>query len=288
MSKVIVCGALGYMGQQIIELLNREIELDFIGGVERKEIVSADSTIENKPLVSDLSSIIDNCDIIVDFTNPLATIEHIKISANALKPIVIGTTGMNDEQMQIIKGYSEQIPVLVSPNMSIGINLLFRLLKEAANVLSDFDVEIMEIHHHRKKDAPSGTAKQLYRILKEIYTDANATYGREGLVGARTKSEIGIHSLRGGDIIGEHTIIFAGEGERLELTHKAHSRRTFAVGTIKALRFLLEADKGYYDISFNASGDIETDQTLDTAIIMAIGEEARAGTREIPASVYLD
>ncbi len=248
MSKVIVCGALGYMGQQIIELLNREIELDFIGGVERKEIVSADSTIENKPLVSDLSSIIDNCDIIVDFTNPLATIEHIKISANALKPIVIGTTGMNDEQMQIIKGYSEQIPVLVSPNMSIGINLLFRLLKEAANVLSDFDVEIMEIHHHRKKDAPSGTAKQLYRILKEIYTDANATYGREGLVGARTKSEIGIHSLRGGDIIGEHTIIFAGEGERLELTHKAHSRRTFAVGTIKAIRFLLEAKKGFYDM----------------------------------------
>jgi 4-hydroxy-tetrahydrodipicolinate reductase len=151
--------------------------------------------------------------------------------------------------MGTMKKASARIPIVYAPNMSVGVNLLFRLVAEAAGILNEgYDVEIVEMHHRMKKDAPSGTAAKIADIVKRVRAGGKEVHGRQGVIGERSPEEIGIHALRGGDVVGEHTVIFAGSGERLELTHKASSRRTFAAGVIRAIRFVQDQKPGLYDM----------------------------------------
>lgn len=259
--KVIVTGAGGRMGSSIITAIYQDPTLLLTGVVEKKghPYIGQDAGIlagvgeTGVKIVDNLEEIIEEAEVIVEFTNPEATLKHLEYAYHYHKKMVIGTTGLTEAQMEKIKEYSQKIAIVYSPNMSIGVNLLFNLVKEVTKIIGeDFDIEIIEAHHHHKKDAPSGTAKKLAQIiadtlnrdLKEV-----AVYGRCGLIGERNKKEIGIMALRGGDIVGEHNIIFAGEGERIELIHKAHSRITFAKGALKAAKWLQNKKKGLFSMN---------------------------------------
>lgn len=191
-------------------------------------------------------------DGVIDFSAPEATLSLIDEAVQTGKPVVIGTTGLGEAQINAIKKASEIIPVIVSPNMAVGVNLLFKLTEIAAKTLKDrYDIEIFEAHHRHKKDAPSGTAKKLLEIVKSSASeliDFRSVDGRSGIIGERSKDEIGMMVLRGGDIVGEHTVFFIGEGERLELTHRATSRNNFAMGAVLALEFLLHQPPGMYSM----------------------------------------
>lgn len=200
----------------------------------------------------DLSGIIENCDVVIDFSSHTATPGIAKLCADYAKGIVIGTTGHSSQDRSEITQFSTRIPMVLSSNFSTGVNTLFWLTRKAAEILgSSFDLEIVEMHHRLKRDAPSGTAKSLAEILAEVrkeQLDRVARYGRSGIVGERTSPEIGIHSVRGGDVVGDHTVIFANVGERVELTHKASSRDTFANGALRAARWLVGQKPGLYDM----------------------------------------
>ncbi|MDP3947841.1 MAG: 4-hydroxy-tetrahydrodipicolinate reductase, partial [bacterium] len=191
-------------------------------------------------------------DIFIDFTNPITAMETLRCAKKLGKKAVIGTTGLGLEELKEAKEIAQEIAIVLSPNMSIGVNLLFNLVGEVVRVLGkDYDIEIIEAHHRGKKDAPSGTALKLGEIIasnqgKEL--SAVAIYGREGATGPRTREEIGIHGIRAGDIIGEHTVMFAGVGERIELIHRAHSRENFAHGALRAVIWLSEQTKGLYSM----------------------------------------
>jgi 4-hydroxy-tetrahydrodipicolinate reductase len=199
-----------------------------------------------------LEDSIQGTDQIVEFTNPEVSLQHLKIAADFKKTMVIGTTGFSPEAIEEMKQIAENTPCLFSPNMSLGVNLLFKFAADIALSLGDgYDIEIVESHHRFKKDAPSGTAKKIAREIakaKNIHLEDVAIYGREGMIGERKKGEIAIHSIRGGDITGEHTIIYTALGERVELTHRAHSRDTFAHGTIKAIKFMEGKSSGFYEM----------------------------------------
>ena len=199
-----------------------------------------------------MEEIIQNADQIIEFTNPQVSLEHLEIAAKYKKAMIIGSTGFSGEEITKMKNLSRNIPFLFSPNMSLGVNLLFKLAAETAAALGDdYDIEIVEAHHRFKKDAPSGTAKKLAQEIaqaKGINLNEVAIYGREGIIGERKKGEIGIHSIRGGDIAGEHTVMFTALGERLQLSHKAHSRDTFAHGSIQAIKFMEGKSPGFYEM----------------------------------------
>jgi 4-hydroxy-tetrahydrodipicolinate reductase len=195
---------------------------------------------------------IDACDVVIDFSNPSATDALCHACRDSKKPAVIGTTGHSQSERALIEEMTRSVPVVFSPNYSVGVNALFWLTRKAAGMLgSDFDLEITEMHHRLKKDAPSGTAKKLAEILCEVRQldyEKDVRHGREGLVGERTAKEIGLHSIRGGDVVGDHTVTFAGAGERLELTHKAASRETFALGALRAARWVAGKPPGLYSM----------------------------------------
>ncbi|MEA2021476.1 MAG: 4-hydroxy-tetrahydrodipicolinate reductase, partial [Candidatus Caldatribacteriota bacterium] len=199
-----------------------------------------------------LKDIIQGADQVVEFTNPKVSLQHLKTVSKHNKTMIVGTTGFSVKEIDEMKELAQSIPFLFSPNMSLGVNLLFKLAADAAVSLGDgYDIEIIESHHRFKKDAPSGTAKKIAREIaraKKINLDDVAIYGREGMIGERKKSEIAIHSIRGGDITGEHTVMFTALGERIELTHKAHSRDTFAHGTIQAIKFMEGKPAGFYEM----------------------------------------
>jgi 4-hydroxy-tetrahydrodipicolinate reductase len=187
--------------------------------------------------------------VVVDFTNPAGAAHHIGVCAQHGVPAVIGVTALHQDQMETIRKAAGRIAVVYAPNMSVGVNLLFRLVAETAGILDEgYDVEIVEMHHRMKKDAPSGTASKIAEIVRNVRHAGREVHGRQGLVGERNPQEIGLHALRGGDVVGEHTVIFAANGERLELTHKASSRRTFAAGVIRAIRFVTGQKPGLYDM----------------------------------------
>lgn len=258
MLRVAIAGCSGRMGKSLIQAAqndkdikvtaatvspsskdkNRDIGL--IAGIEPLQIKSSDN----------LKSIIEHFDILIDFTNPVATLEHLKICAQHHKRLVIGTTGLTQEQEIALKKMSSTIPLVFAPNMSIGINLCFGLLKQAAHVLGDtVDIEIIEAHHRHKLDAPSGTALKMGEIIASTLgrdLTTVSSYGRQGMDNPRKRETIGFSSIRGGDIVGEHTVIFAGEGERLEITHRASQRHIFAQGAIKAAKWLASKEKGFY------------------------------------------
>jgi 4-hydroxy-tetrahydrodipicolinate reductase len=262
MIKVVVAGAAGRMGSRVINVLSSCEGILLSAAVERnghpllgKDVHSlAGIPSSEKPtiIIDDLVTALKGGNVLIDFTAPEATLNHVKICSDLGKPVVIGTTGFTKEQMETIYQYAQKIPCMLSPNMSIGINLCFRILSEIAKTIgNDYDMEIVEVHHHSKKDAPSATAIKMAQIIAQAVNrnlDEVGVYARKGIIGERTKKEIGIQTLRAGDIIGEHTVMFAGMGERIEITHRAHSRDTFAAGAARAAKWIISAKPGMYDM----------------------------------------
>jgi len=260
MIKAVVTGAAGRMGSRIINVLSTSEGIRLSGAVERKghALVGQDScgpaglpaggvlTV----ITDDLAAALKTGDVLIDFTFPESSLEHIRTCADLGKPLVIGSTGFSKEQLDEIGQYVRKIPCVLSPNMSIGVNLCFKVLEEIARTIGDdYDMEIVEAHHRMKKDAPSGTAMKMAEIIARAVNrnlDEVGVYARKGMIGERTKKEIGIQTLRAGDIVGEHTVMFAGKGERIELTHRAHSRDTFAAGAVRAAKWLVGKKPGLY------------------------------------------
>ncbi|WP_029520821.1 4-hydroxy-tetrahydrodipicolinate reductase [Persephonella sp. IF05-L8] len=261
MVKVIISGILGRMGQRIAQLAFEDKNLEIVGGVESPDCVHSHDNVRDilgenidAPIVSDLAKIIDKGDVIIDFAgNTEAVLGHVRLAAadKNKKAMVIGTTGWTEDQLKEIKELSKDIPIVLAPNMSIGVNLLFKLVQEAAKALKGkgYDIEVIEMHHRFKKDAPSGTAVKIVDILKQETGIKNVIYGREGIYeNGRPDDEIAVFALRGGDVVGEHTVIFAGMGERIELTHKAGSRDIFAKGAVEAAKWIKDKPAGLYDM----------------------------------------
>jgi 4-hydroxy-tetrahydrodipicolinate reductase len=212
--------------------------------------VGTQDTITHLVIRDDLAEVIDKGDVIIDFTEPKSSIAHLKVAEEHKKAIVIGTTGFSDADLARIRE-TRDTRVVFSPNMSMGMNLMFDLVERAARILKDnFDIEILEMHHKWKKDAPSGTALRIKDIIEQA-DKARAweeVYGRQGVIGERKKDELAVLALRGGDIVGEHTVFFAGVGERLEITHRAYSRENFARGALIAARWLVKQGNGVYSM----------------------------------------
>ena len=203
-------------------------------------------------LGDDIAKEINGCDVVIDFSHPNASASLSRACREAKKPAVIGTTGHSTEERAVLEELVLSVPVVLSPNFSVGVNALFWLTRKTAQMLGDdFDLEITEMHHRLKKDAPSGTAKKLAEILceaRQLDYAKNVRHGRQGLIGERPANEIGVHSIRGGDVVGDHTVTFAGAGERLELSHKAASRETFALGALRAARWIVGKPPGLYSM----------------------------------------
>jgi 4-hydroxy-tetrahydrodipicolinate reductase len=237
MIKVIITGAKGRMGKALIACAPNFRELEIVGQID---------------VGDDLGAVIARGDVVVDFSSQTATVSVADLCAQHQKALVIGTTGHTDTNTFEVRLRKAQIPIVWASNFSTGVNALFWLTRKAAEILGpDFDLEIIEIHHRLKKDAPSGTAKTLAGILadvRKLHLEKAARHGRVGMVGERTLTEIGIHSVRGGDVVGDHTVIFANTGERLELTHKASSRDTFANGALRAALWVVKQKPGLYDM----------------------------------------
>jgi 4-hydroxy-tetrahydrodipicolinate reductase len=235
MTKVIITGSKGRMGQALITCAGRIPEIQVTGQIDEGD---------------DLRQIIEKGDVVIDFSFHSVTASVAEVCAKNKKSLVIGTTGHSEEEKKTISRFQAEIPMVWSSNYSTGVNTLFWLTRKAAEILgSGFDLEVLEMHHRLKKDAPSGTATTLLEILGDVRNlqlkDA-LRHGREGITGERTNSEIGIHAIRGGDVVGDHTVIFAGNGERLELTHKASSRETFANGALRAAQWVVKQKPGLY------------------------------------------
>jgi len=237
MIRIIITGAKGRMGQALVSCGKNCRDLKIVAAIDRGD---------------DLKTVISKTDAVIDFSSHDATPEIVESCAKNKKAIVIGTTGHSNAEQSAIHKYQTKIPMVWASNFSTGVNTLFWLTRKAAEILgTDFDLEIIEMHHRLKKDAPSGTAKSLAEILAEVrqqQLEKVARHGRAGIVGERTNSEIGIHSIRGGDVVGDHTVIFANAGERLELTHKASSRDTFANGALRAALWVVKQKPGIYDM----------------------------------------
>ena len=237
MTRIIITGAKGRMGQALISCAARNAELEITGKIDTGD---------------DIKAVIDQADVVIDFSFHSATAEIAELCAAHKKALVVGTTGHTDGEKSKIKGQQAKIPIVFSSNYSTGVNTLFWLTRKAAEILGpSFDLEIVEMHHRMKKDAPSGTASTLAEILATVrkqQLDEVLRNGRKGIVGERTSSEIGMHAVRGGDVVGDHTVIFAANGERLELTHKASSRDTFANGALRAAQWVACQKPGLYDM----------------------------------------
>lgn len=261
MIKTVVAGVSGRMGSTIAKLVHADEELALVGGFERADHpkigVDIGEVIGIGPLgikvVGTPETIVPEADVVIDFTYHSASLNHLKIAQKYNKPIVIGTTGFTPEEMAEIQGMAGSVRCVLSPNMSVGVNLLFKVVPQVAKILGEeYDIEIVEMHHRMKKDAPSGTAMKLAQLVAEVMgrdLEKVSVYGRKGLVGERKKEEIGVLSLRGGDVVGEHTVYFAGLGERIEITHRASSRETFARGALRAAKWIVKQKKnGIYDM----------------------------------------
>jgi len=234
---LLVNGSKGRMGQTIIACAKGDPAVSVAAEIDAGD---------------DFASALALCDAVIDFSHHAITGQIARDCAASRKILVVGTTGHSGQEIDAIRDAAKIIPIVFAPNFSVGVNTLFWLTRKAAEILGpDFDLEVVEMHHRLKKDAPSGTAKRLAEILAEArgltYAE-DARHGREGMVGERTPSEIGVHAVRGGDVVGDHTVIFAGQGERLELAHKASSRETFAQGAIRAVKWAAGQPPGLYDM----------------------------------------
>ena len=236
--KLTVTGRNGRMGQQVL------------AAIEAEENATAHSTHD---VGEDLAAALSDTEAVIDFTLPALTAELLAKAVSSNIALIIGTTGHSDEQRAAIAEAAKSIPIVYASNYSTGVNLLFHLTRKAAAILGNdaFDIEVTEMHHRHKVDAPSGTARTLLEILNEETNTSyenDVTHGRVGEPGPRPNKEIGMHTLRGGDVVGDHTVMFAAEGERFELTHKASSRMTFASGAVRAALWLKDQPAGLYDM----------------------------------------
>lgn len=244
MRKLIIGGSGGKMGSAVAQI-SSEYGFDVIAGFD---FFSQKSY--NFPVYDDPTSCLEKTDVIIDFSNPAALEGILNYACRTKTPVVIATTGYSESQMEFINTTSKVIPIFMSANMSIGINLLISLVKKCAGILyEDFDIEIIEKHHNKKADAPSGTALMLAEAINSsLPSKRELLYGRSPDTGRRSKDEIGMHSVRGGSIVGEHEIIFAGNDEVLELKHSVASREVFAVGALKAAKFILDKPCGIFSM----------------------------------------
>lgn len=237
MTKVIINGSKGRMGQALLRCAANMPELEVVGAIDQGD---------------DLAALIAKCDAVIDFSFHSATLGVAKVCAQHKKAIVVGTTGHSAEDKAAITALKSQIPMVIATNYSTGVNTLFWLTRKAAEILGPgFDLEVVEMHHRLKKDAPSGTATTLLEILadvRKLQLEEALRHGRKGITGERTNAEIGIHAIRGGDVVGDHTVIFAANGERVELTHKASSRDTFANGALRAASWVVKQKPSLYDM----------------------------------------
>ncbi len=260
MIRVAVTGAAGRMGRTLVQAIDEASDLELGAALERSDsdFLGTDAGELagvgrlNVAIGADIDAVLEAFDVLIDFTVPAATLVHAERCAAAGKALVIGTTGFDDAGLAQIRAAATQVPILMAPNMSVGVNLVFKLLQIAAETLGDsVDIEVIEAHHRHKIDAPSGTAVRMGEILAEAtgrrLADV-AVYGREGITGERKRETIGFETIRAGDIVGDHTVLFAGLGERIEITHRAHSRMNFAQGALRASRFLAGAQPGMYDM----------------------------------------
>ena len=253
MIRAVVAGAAGRMGSRILSMLRDEKDFEVTGAFERPgtEFIGRDAG--GIRIVAGIEPALENgADVMIDFTAPAATMQNASICAARGVAVVIGTTGLGGEQKSDLRELARRIPLLLAPNMSVGVNVLFRLVAEAARALgSAYEVEIVEMHHRMKRDAPSGTALRLAEVAAEaLGLSAQDAFvcQRHGDVGPRRKGTIGVQALRGGDVVGEHTVHFLADGERLELTHEATSRDNFARGAVRAARWLAGKEPGFYDM----------------------------------------
>ena len=237
MTRLIITGAKGRMGQALVGCAPHHRELEVVGLIDQGD---------------DLAAVIAGCDVVIDFSSHTATASIAELCTHHAKALVVGTTGHGDAEKSRITQHAARIPMVLASNYSTGVNTLFWLTRKAAEILGPgYDLEVVEMHHRLKKDAPSGTAKSLAEILAHVRQQQLAKvarHGRAGIVGERTDAEIGIHSVRGGDVVGDHTVIFATNGERVELTHKASNRDTFANGALRAAGWVVNQKPGLYDM----------------------------------------
>jgi len=254
-----MAGACGRMGRRILELAAAADDIEIAGAFDISPHAGSELVVgseHGRPQIitvgRDAATEAAKADVLIDFTVAEACLANVQAATAAGKPSVVGTTGLSEADRNALADCAERVPVVYAPNMSVGVNLLFKLTGQVARVLGlDYDIEITEIHHNQKKDSPSGTAARLAECAAEaLGLDASAAvvHGRHGAPGPRPAREIGVHSLRGGDVVGEHTVVFVGRGERLELTHRAHSRDNFARGALRAARFVCSAAPGLYDM----------------------------------------
>jgi 4-hydroxy-tetrahydrodipicolinate reductase len=248
------------MGARLISLLKDSASLQLVGAIENNAHPAIGEDAGERAgcgrtgivITDELSPLLSDGDVVVDFSVPSATMDHLRVVAHHSRAMVIGTTGLSPSQLNELMALSEKVACVFSPNMSVGINVIYKVIAEMAKTLGDeYDIEVIEAHHRLKKDAPSGTALKMADILaRAVDRDLNqvGVYARKGLVGERTKAEIGMQTIRAGDIVGDHTVIFGGIGERIEITHRAHSRDTFASGALRAAAWVVTQPPGLYDM----------------------------------------
>ena len=260
MVRIAVTGAAGRMGKTLIEAIQTAEGLTLAAaiehsgssllGVDAGELAGVGKL--NVTVVDSLEKVKDDFDLLIDFTRPEVTMDNVAFCTENGKKMVIGTTGLNAEQKQVLEGAAGKTAIMFASNMSVGVNLCFKLLDVAARVLGDdVDIEIIEAHHRHKVDAPSGTALSMGEVVANALgrdLEACAVYGREGITGPRDRQTIGFETIRAGDIVGDHTVLFAAEGERVEITHKASNRMTFAGGAMRASKWLSDKNKGLFDM----------------------------------------
>jgi 4-hydroxy-tetrahydrodipicolinate reductase len=259
LQKVAIAGSTGRMGRALIEAVFQSPDLRLHAALERPDspLLGKDAgEFLGSPcgvrIAADVEAAVADSDVLIDFTRPEGTLRHLQACAARGVKIVIGTTGMSQDQKGAIADAANRTAIVFAPNMSVGVNLLLKLLDTAARVLEEgYDIEIIEAHHRHKVDAPSGTALRMGEVIaRAVGRDLSevAVYGREGVTGERSSRTIGFATVRGGDIVGDHTALFAGVGERIEITHKASSRATFAFGALRAARYLADKERGLYEM----------------------------------------
>jgi len=260
MIRAAIAGIAGRMGSRIATLIEQSEGIELAGGFDHPQHPRVGEDLaavlggapRGRIVAGTMTEVLDHCDVVIDFTSAAASLDHLTQAAAAGRAMVIGSTGFNATQLDQARALAAAIPCVLAPNMSVGVNVLFKVVQDVARLLGDgFDVEIVEAHHRLKKDAPSGTAVKLGELVAAALDrdfSQVGVFSRHGLIGRRTPTEIGIQTIRGGDIVGEHTVLFAGAGERIEVTHRAHSRDNFANGAIRAARWVVGRAAGLYDM----------------------------------------
>jgi 4-hydroxy-tetrahydrodipicolinate reductase len=246
--KIGVLGAAGRMGRAIAELASQDADVTLAALLEAPGSAGIGESRYGLRVTDDLVAALTGVNALIDFTSPASSLGHALIASEGKVPLVVGTTGIDEGGRKTLLEASRRIPIVFSPNMSLSANVMFEVVERVARLLPGDDAEVVEIHHNLKKDSPSGTAQRLADAVQRGRKSGRFVYGRHGLVGERKKEEIGIHAVRGGDVVGDHTVLFLGNGERIELVHRVTSRQAFAAGAIAAAKWVVDQPAGLYDM----------------------------------------